>query len=75
MKIWNKKIMETITLTKREYSELIETRRRLEKLLESKKRKISSKKDGFVEAFGILKGKIRGDSLGYISKLRKEWRK
>jgi len=67
--------METITLTKREYSELIEIRRRLEKLLESKERKISPKKDRFLDAFGILKGAIKGDSINYVSKLRKEWRK
>ena len=67
--------METITLTKKEYSELIEIKKRLDKLLEIKKRKIPPKKDGFVEAFGILRGKIKGDSISYISKLRKEWRK
>jgi len=35
-------------------------------------RKIPPKKDGFVEAFGILKGKFKGSSLAYISKSRKE---
>jgi len=28
-----------------------------------------------LEAFGILKGAIKGDSIDYVSKLRKEWRK
>lgn len=67
--------METITLTEKEYSELLEIKKRLDKLLEIKKGKAPSKKDGFLEAFGILKGEIKGSSLGYISKLRKEWRK
>ena len=67
--------MGTVTLTKKEYSELIEIRRRLEKLLESKERKVSPKKDGFVEAFGILRGAIKGDSIDYVSKSRREWRK
>jgi len=67
--------MGTVTLTKREYSELMEIKKRLEKLLEVKERKISPKKDGFKKAFGILKGKFKEDSLDYISKLRREWRK
>ncbi len=53
--------MGTITLTKKEYSELIEIKRKLEKLLEIKERKISPEKNGLVDAFGILKGKFKGD--------------
>lgn len=67
--------METVTLTKKEYSELLEMKRKLEKLLEFKEKKISPKKNGLADAFGILRGKFKGDSLSYISKLRKEWRK
>ncbi|MFQ6049820.1 MAG: hypothetical protein ACE5J0_02150 [Candidatus Paceibacterales bacterium] len=66
---------ETIILTKKEYSELKEIKKRLEKLLRAKEKKISPKKDGFLEAFGILKGKFKGTSLDYTSKLRREWRK
>lgn len=67
--------MATITLTKKEYSELLEIRAKLDKLLEIKEKKIPPKKDGLGKAFGILKGKIKGSSLDYVSKLRKEWRK
>lgn len=67
--------MGTVTLTKKEYSELLEIKRRLEELLRFKEKKIPPEKDGFTKAFGVLKGKIKGDSLRYISKLRKEWRK
>jgi len=66
--------MGTVTLGKKEYSELLEIKRRLEKVLKEKKGEISSEKDNFLKALGILKGKIRGDSLSYISKLRREWR-
>lgn len=66
--------MENIALTKREYSELLEIKKRLEEILKTKEKKISPKKEGFLRAFGILKGEYKRDSLDYISKLRKEWR-
>lgn len=66
--------METITFTKREYSELLEVKKDLERILE-KKRIAPPRKDRFLRAFGILKGSFRGNSLDYVSKLRREWRK
>jgi hypothetical protein len=67
--------METVTLTKKEYSELLDVKRKLDKLLKVKEEKTPPKKDGFREAFGALKESFKGDSLSYVSKLRKAWRK
>lgn len=66
--------METITFTKREYSELLGITRDLERILEAKKKRASLKKDTFLRAFGILRDSIKGESVDYISKLRKKWR-
>ncbi len=67
--------METVTFSKKEYSDLVEVKERLEEILRNKRRKASFKKDGFLKAFGLLKGKLKGSSSDYVSKLRKEWRK
>lgn len=67
--------METFTFTKREYSELLEIRSKLDKLLRARRRIEFIKRDGLSRAFGILKDSFKEDSLDYVSKLRKEWRK
>jgi hypothetical protein len=67
--------MGKVTLTKKEYSELMEIKEKLDKILREKKRATSSKENNFLEAFRILKRSFKGDSLDYIAKLRKEWRK
>ena len=66
--------METIILDKKEYSELVKMRDIIERILSSVKEKRISKKDNFLEAFGVLKDSFKENSLDYISKLRKEWR-
>jgi len=45
----------------------------LEEILKNRRKNIS-KRNGFSKAFGILKGKIKGSSVNYVLKLRKEWR-
>jgi len=67
--------MGNITLTKREYSELLEIKKRLEEILRIEGKKSLPKRDGFLKAFGILKKEIKGETLDYVSKLRREWRK
>jgi len=67
--------MGNITLTKREYSELLEIKKRLEEILKIKGKKPLPEKDGFLRAFGVFKKEMKGDTLDYISKLRKEWRR
>jgi len=32
-------------------------------------------KNGFLNAFGVLKNDFKGNSSDYVSKLRKKWRK
>ena len=66
--------METIILDKKEYSELVRMRDIIERILDSVKEKRISKKDNFLEAFGVFKDSFKENSLDYISKLRKEWR-
>jgi len=66
--------MESIILSKKEYSELIRIKDIIERILISAREKKISKKDNFLEAFGVLKNSFKGDSLNYIFKLRKEWR-
>ena len=66
--------MTIITLDKKKYSELIRDRDIIERILSSTREKRTFKKNGFTEAFGILKNRFKGNSLDYISKLRKEWR-
>lgn len=66
--------MGTITLNKREYSELMRIKDIIERILKSGKEKKPKKIDKFLEAFGIFKDNFREDSLSYVSKLRKEWR-
>ncbi|MDI6883088.1 MAG: hypothetical protein QMC93_01265 [Patescibacteria group bacterium] len=61
------------TITEKEYSELWKVKDILERILRPEEKK-PSKRDSFLKAFGILKNKIKGDSLDYVSKLRKEWR-
>jgi hypothetical protein len=53
----------------------LEIKKRLEEILEKKEKKPFYKKEVFDLAFGILREKIKGDTVDYISKLRKEWRK
>ena len=68
--------MEILTLDKKEYSELTRIKDIIEKILNSAKARktVKLKEDGFSKAFGVLKNDIKGNSLDYICKLRKEWR-
>jgi hypothetical protein len=65
--------MSKIIVDEKEYLELMRVKDILEKILRLRGKK-SPKKNGFLNAFGILK-EIKGDSVSYVSKLRKEWRK
>jgi len=66
------------TITEKEYTYLLEAKNALEKVLSfsiKENNSLKINKSVFLNAFGILKSTIKGDSLNYISKLRKEWRK
>jgi hypothetical protein len=62
--------MSKIIIDKKEYLELMKIKEIFERILKVKKRKMP-KKNGFLKAFGVLK-EIKGSSLNYVSKLRKE---
>lgn len=66
--------METIILDKKEYSELTKVRDMIEKILISARKKRIIKEDGLLEAFGVFRKSSNGNSLNYISEIRKEWR-
>lgn len=63
-------------ISKKEYSELEEIKSMIEKILKSVpvKEKEVSAQDGFLKAFGILKNDFKGNSVDYVSKLRRECR-
>ena len=64
--------METISLSKKEYSELIRVKDIIEKILSSAKEKRISKKDNFLEAFGILKNGFNEKSENNFSEIKRE---
>jgi|GEM_PF-3595500 len=65
--------MGRIIIDEKEYLELVKLKDILEKILRLKEKR-PPKTNGFLKAFGVLK-KIKGNSLVYVTKLRKEWRK
>lgn len=68
-------MLKEIIINKKRYFELIEVKSIIEDILDSIEKKEISNEDNFSNAFGVFKNDIRGDSLNYVSKLRKEWRK
>lgn len=68
-------MLKEISIDRREYFELIRAKSIIENILSSVERKEIKNEDNFSEAFGVLKNDIKGDSLNYVSKLRREWRK
>ncbi|PIP31390.1 hypothetical protein COX24_03835 [bacterium (Candidatus Gribaldobacteria) CG23_combo_of_CG06-09_8_20_14_all_37_87_8] len=68
--------METITFTKKEYAELLTIKSKLDSILKAKKMTTYPKNNTFENAFGVFRDSFGGgDSLDYVNKLRKEWRK
>ena len=68
--------METITFTKKEYAELLTIKNKLDSILAEKRAAVYPNGDFLKNAFGILRDSFgEGDSLDYVNKLRKEWRK
>lgn len=68
--------METVTFTKKEYTELLTIKNKLDSILAEKKATMYPNGDSLKNAFGILRDSFEGgDTLDYINKLRKEWRK
>jgi len=64
--------METVTLNKKEYAELLRMRRLLEEILALK---IKKKREIPEKTFGILKESFgKKNSVFYVSKMRKSWR-
>jgi hypothetical protein len=65
--------MDTITLNKKEYSELLKMKKLLEKILASK---IERNKIEIPESsFGILRNSFgKKNSVFYVSEMRKSWR-
>lgn len=70
-----KSLFKEVTLNEKKYSELIEIKNAIEKMVDSLEKEKGSEENGFLNAFGILKNDFKEDSLRYISKLRTEWRK
>ena len=70
-----KNLFKEAVLNKKKYSELIEIKRAIEKLIDSMEEKKELEKNGFLNAFGVLKNDFKGNSSDYVSKLRKKWRK
>lgn len=67
--------MKTITIDKKEYFDLIKMKDIIERIIDSAREKEYSKKNSaFLDAFGVLKNNFKGNSLNYVSKIRKEWR-
>ena len=69
--------MNTVTIPRKEYKNLLEAKRKLERMTNvSSKGKALKKKEVLEKAFGIFKnGFSNGSSVSYVNKLRKEWRK
>ena len=68
-------MLKEIIINKKEYFELVKAKSIIEEILNSLEEKKIDSEDNFSKAFGVFRNDIKGDSLGYVSKLRKEWRK
>lgn len=66
--------MKDLVITKKEYEELVEAKKRLDTVLKSLP-DASNKISFFDKAFGILKGSFgKKTSAAYVMMLRKAWR-
>lgn len=68
--------METEIIVEKEYRTLLDIREKIDEILENKRRIVGVNGGNIMGAFGILSDSdIKENSVEYVSKLRKEWRK